>query len=1141
MGQLPRQFEQYTLLGEIATGGMGVVHQAVHTPLSRSCALKLISSGLLATPAERARFATEAEAASTLDHPGIVKVRRAGEHEGQWFLELELVEGGTLADRLTEGPLPPREAASLVERIARAVQHAHEHGILHRDLKPANVLLDSTGDPKLTDFGLARFLGRSSDLTRTLAVLGTPAYLAPEIAAGRVREATIAADIYSLGVILFECLTGRRPFADLAPLEILRAVQESPTPRPSEFRPGLPGDLEIITCRCLAREPERRFASAGDLADELARFMAGEPIHSRRVAPLERLWLWCKRRPQIAASVAIIAMGALAGLSTVLWQWRRAETANRQLEHLTVGEAITRAGEELEVGRTADALRHIMRAARVATGHPGPPAWLTARLALDAFLIPARDFSHAGEVGFVALEDQGRQLLTAGQDGVRLLDIATAGLLAHVEAEREVGYACLAATGSGVLAWDTPHFASLWRLRPGEPPDRLWQLTGQVAVAVSPARSSFAVARADGQVWYGPMDGTAPVTRVPDLPGQALLLALSGTPPVIAAALTNGLLAVTGPGLTAGHALGPGVSNLVNLALSPDGALLAVAGEHAMKIQRVSDGQLVVRRDFESRKLSLDFSPDLKRAVVVDEPGAIHLLDLANANAAPRLLATAGPVEVLRFTRSGHHFIAVGDDGNTRLCSVATPEFVASTDQEGFVWHADFDESSGLLATANLDQRARLFRLSRPPTNIPALFKGLEPGSVLPREQALVSFDMGGHVVTVQPADASPVVRTQAVVTGGVTITATSGVKPTAFVGDRQGAVWRVGLEGNEPPQRLFDGVESRRTIAVTTDGRWLAAGEPDRLSLAQLDGSRVLTLTNFAVPNLWSLAFSPRGDRLAAGCYAGQIAVFSTAARPTWWAADPHRGPVNSVAFSPDGRQLASASGDQSIRLWDAATGREQSSPLGHDDEVFSVAFDPVGTRLAAGSKAHVILWDLKTRARLAKLPLGSERVATVAFSPDGTRLLAANGSGRLALWDLSVPFRVQEWDLSVPGGLPASRSRAAWLDDHRVVGWSMSGIVRFVDLPATPRTELLLDLAEWITSESVTAAGAVSRLSDTERAQRFGRLRTATERGELPPALARHLTPRVQPNPGRSPGLQVSPSGGQAAGGAKAAPGRP
>lgn len=321
-----QQFEDYTVLGEIDRGGMGVVYQAVHRGLNRSCALKVLRTGLLASDHERRRFLTEAEAAAKLDHPNIVRVGRAIEYQGQWLLEMELVEGGTLADRIAGASLIPSETARLVGRIARAVQHAHERGVLHRDLKPSNILLGNDGQPKLTDFGLARFLERESDLTRTVAVLGTPAYLAPEVASGRAREATTKVDIYSLGVVLFECLTGQRPFAGETALEILRAVQEGPVPSPQRLRPDIPTDLEIICLKCLHQDPAARYASAADLADDLDRWLRHEPIAARPPTAWERLIGIARRHPIRTGLVGLLGLSSLlfvtfliASLSTYFW------------------------------------------------------------------------------------------------------------------------------------------------------------------------------------------------------------------------------------------------------------------------------------------------------------------------------------------------------------------------------------------------------------------------------------------------------------------------------------------------------------------------------------------------------------------------------------------------------------------------------------------------------------------------------------------------------------------------------------------------------------------------------------------------------------------------------------------------------
>ena len=307
-------FEEYTLLGQIDEGGMGVVYQAVHRGVNRPCALKVMRKCLMTTVEERRRFLTEAEATARLDHPNIVRVARAADFDGQWFIEMELIEGGTLAERIREGPLPPQEAAQMGERLARAVEHAHDRGILHRDIKPANVLLMPDGQPKLADFGLARFLERDSDLTRTLGVLGTPAYLAPELAGGNTRGATVRADIFSLGVVLFECLTGQRPFHGQTPLEILRAVQESPPPRPTTLAPGIAADLETICLKCLRKNPSERYATAGELADDLGRWMRREPISVRPPTPFETLIAKIRRNPVRAG---LTALGLLAMVMVV--------------------------------------------------------------------------------------------------------------------------------------------------------------------------------------------------------------------------------------------------------------------------------------------------------------------------------------------------------------------------------------------------------------------------------------------------------------------------------------------------------------------------------------------------------------------------------------------------------------------------------------------------------------------------------------------------------------------------------------------------------------------------------------------------------------------------------------------------------
>jgi WD40 repeat protein len=316
----------YDIERELGRGGMGVVYQARHQALGRSVALKMILSGGHASVEERKRFRTEAETIARLQHPHIVQVYEIGEHEGRPFLALEFCGGGNLDQHLRGTPLPPGEAAPLVEVLARAVQAAHDKGIVHRDLKPANVLLtvpDSATQrpvPKIVDFGLAKKLGETSQ-TSTGAVLGTPSYMAPEQASGDSRSIGPATDIYALGAILYECLTGRPPFKAATAVDTLVQVIHADPVAPSQLQPGVPRDLETVCLKCLHKLAGRRYASAADLADDLGRVQRGEPIAARPVGRLERAAKWVKRRPAVAALLGVVALVTVAGLAGVAWTY----------------------------------------------------------------------------------------------------------------------------------------------------------------------------------------------------------------------------------------------------------------------------------------------------------------------------------------------------------------------------------------------------------------------------------------------------------------------------------------------------------------------------------------------------------------------------------------------------------------------------------------------------------------------------------------------------------------------------------------------------------------------------------------------------------------------------------------------------
>lgn len=360
-----RYFGDFELIEEIAQGGMGVVYKARQLSLKRMVALKLIRTGELANESEVARFHAEAKAAAHMDHPNIVPIYAVGAHEGRQYFSMKLMEGGSLAERVSDfkSPLSDREISALLATVARAVHYAHQRGFLHRDLKPGNILLDAQGRPHVTDFGLAKPIEGDLSLTLSGAIMGSPSYVAPEQAAG-AKQLTTAADVYSLGAILYQLLTGCPPFTGATVMETLHKVIHEEPERPSVIRLGrqratcsgaggahpisqcdqnhhapaavrMDSELETICLKCLEKAPARRYGSAEALADDLERWLRREPIRARPATSAERLVKWMRRNPLLAGSIALILSLAVAGLTGVLWQWREAMAARRTAERAT--------------------------------------------------------------------------------------------------------------------------------------------------------------------------------------------------------------------------------------------------------------------------------------------------------------------------------------------------------------------------------------------------------------------------------------------------------------------------------------------------------------------------------------------------------------------------------------------------------------------------------------------------------------------------------------------------------------------------------------------------------------------------------------------------------------------------------------
>src|SRR3989454_3548835 len=325
-----RAFGDYELLEEIARGGMGIVYRARHVSLDRIVAVKMLLFGPLASAEFVKRFRAEASAAASLQHPNIVAIHEVGVHQGQQYFAMDYVDGQSLAKLLANGPLVARNAASYLKTIAEAIHYAHERGLLHRDLKPSNVLIDASDQPRVTDFGLARRLDGDSELTVTGQVLGSPNYMPPEQARGKRGKVSRRSDVYSLGAMLYHLLTGRPPFVGEAITDTLEQVLNAEPVSPRLLHPSLPRDLETICLKCLEKEPDKRYATAQALADELGRFLNHEPVHALPVSRAERIWRWCRRKPALATALAVallLLLVLLTGGPVLTYRVNRARKA----------------------------------------------------------------------------------------------------------------------------------------------------------------------------------------------------------------------------------------------------------------------------------------------------------------------------------------------------------------------------------------------------------------------------------------------------------------------------------------------------------------------------------------------------------------------------------------------------------------------------------------------------------------------------------------------------------------------------------------------------------------------------------------------------------------------------------------------
>jgi tRNA A-37 threonylcarbamoyl transferase component Bud32 len=536
-GATVRYFGDYEIQNELGRGGMGVVYKARQVSLNRPVALKMIKAGVLADDAELRRFQNEAEAVALLDHPGIVPVYEVGEHEGQRYFSMKLVEGGNLSERLASFQDDPRAAAALLAEAAEAIQHAHMRGILHRDLKPANLLIDAAGHPHITDFGMAKWIEADVEMTASGAILGTPAYMSPEQAAGRRGTITTATDVYGLGAIFYALLTGKAPFGGDSVIETLDAVRTRPPEPPTKRNARVPRDLELICLKCLEKDPADRYPTAGALADDLRRFAAGEPVSVRAAGAVERLAKWARRKPTLAAAYALgllaLLLGGLGGLA--VWEWRAAAAARATAERARDDEATARASAETARDEVANAREELARVEYGRTMEVAHQEWRDNNVAATVALLSStrpdlRGWEwryvhrlchsdlltlkgHTGHVASASFSPDGSRIVTAsGDQTAKVWDAKTGAEALTLKGHTGfVNSASFSPDGSRIVTAGWDQTAKVWDAKTGAEALTLKGHTGVVnSASFSPDGSRIVTASRDEtpKVW----DAT-PVSR----------------------------------------------------------------------------------------------------------------------------------------------------------------------------------------------------------------------------------------------------------------------------------------------------------------------------------------------------------------------------------------------------------------------------------------------------------------------------------------------------------------------------------------------------------------------------------------------------------------------------------------------------